>query len=280
MIGNYRFSSGNSPLLISMPHAGTAIPKEIACNMSSAALQMPDVDWHLPHLYDMAKSFDATVLSAEYMRYVIDLNRPPNDISLYPGQDTTGLCPIDTFSKLPIYLKNKQPDEAEIKARVELYWRPYHDKLAEELKRIYDIHGIVILLDAHSIASRVPRFFDGKLPDLNFGTADQQSCGTSLQAALESLMQNYEDKSTLTPAQTKPYSHVFNGRFKGGYITRQYGNPAINIHAIQLEISQCTYMQEKAPYTYDPTLANELKPLISSVIQTCVVWSNFKAHKI
>ena len=259
-----------------MPHVGTTIPKDVASNMTPEALQMPDVDWHLPILYDMAKAYDISVLSANYMRYVIDLNRSPSDTSLYPGQDTTGLCPIDTFSKLPIYLANKQPDETEIKARIAQYWQPYHVKLAEELKRIHDINGIAILLEGHSIASRVPRFFEGNLPDLNFGTADLQSCDISLQTALETTMQNYEKKSMQSPALTKPYSHVFNGRFKGGYITRHYGVPTINIHAVQLEISQCTYMHEKPPYTYDPTLADNLKPLLGLLLETCIAWANEK----
>ena len=230
MKNTYHFHAGNSPLLISIPHAGTALPKEIACNMTAQGLQLPDVDWHLPMLYDIAQANGASILSAEYARYVIDLNRPPEDTSLYPGQDTTGLCPIDTFSKEPIYLQGKAPNQREIQNRITQFWRPYHNKLALELSRIRAIHGIALLWDAHSIASHVPRFFDGKLPDLNFGTADLQSCDPSLQQAIAETL----EKSN--PA--KAYSHVFNGRFKGGYITRHYGMPAINIHAIQLEMSQ------------------------------------------
>ncbi|MES2012881.1 MAG: N-formylglutamate deformylase [Pseudomonadota bacterium] len=274
MTGSYHFQSGNSPLIISMPHAGTTIAKDIATNMTRAALQMEDVDWHIPQLYDMASNFDATILAAEHMRYVIDLNRAPDDTSLYPGQDTTGLCPIDTFSKQAIYLADKQPDEAEIKSRIERYWRPYHNKLSAELQRIHAIHGIAVLLDAHSIASHVPRFFKGKLPDLNFGTADMQSCAPSLQATLQVLMENYAQASLTDPDKNKPYSHVFNGRFKGGYITRQYGAPAMNIHAVQLEISQCTYMNEQAPYSYTPSLAEALKPLLAAVIETCICWAD------
>lgn len=268
----YTFFSGNSPLLISMPHAGTVIPKEIACDMTPQALQTPDVDWHLPLLYDMTKAYDVSVLSAEYMRYVIDLNRSPYDISLYPGQDTTGLCPIDTFDKQPIYLEGKQPSEAEIQSRIEQYWQPYHDKLKSELQRIHSIHGIVILWDAHSIASHVPRFFSGKLPDLNFGTADLQSCDESLQTAMADTMQK--------SAYAQQYSHVFNGRFKGGYITRHYGIPTVNIHALQLEISQCIYMHEQSPYEYDPKLAKELKPLLGELLETCMAWANSYKRKL
>lgn len=265
MKNTYSFSSGNIPLLISMPHVGTNIPAEIACNMTPHALQMPDVDWHLTLLYDMAQDFGASVLSAEYVRYVIDLNRSPKNTSLYPGQDTTGLCPMDTFDKQPIYQHGKEPDQQEIQQRIEQYWQPYHDKLAAELKRIHAVHGIALLWDAHSIASHVPRFFEGKLPDLNFGTADLQSCDASLQEAIATIMQQ--------SSHAKKYSHVFNGRFKGGYITRHYGVPTLNVHALQLEISQCIYMQEKPPYLYDAALAQDLKPLLSDLLETCLAWA-------
>ena len=248
-----------------MPHVGTNLPKHIACNMTFQALIMADVDWHLTLLYDFAHTNGVSVLSANYMRYVIDLNRSPEDSSLYPGQDTTGLCPIDTFNKQPIYKEGKEPDQTEIQRRIEEFWRPYHHKLESELKRIYAIHGIALLWDAHSIASHVPRFFDGKLPDLNFGTADLQSCDASLQEAIAYNLQK--------SANAKKYSHVFNGRFKGGYITRHYGVPTLNIHAIQLEISQCIYMQEQAPYLYNPILAGELKPLLSELLETCILWA-------
>lgn len=263
---NYHFYSADSPILISIPHAGTRIPVTIACNMTAAALQMPDTDWHVPLLYDFAKNCGASVLQADNSRYVIDLNRPQDNAPLYLGQDFTDLCPIDTFGKQAIYDESKQPDSAEIQRRITEYWQPYHAKLAIELQRIRAIYGIAILWDAHSIASNVPRFFDGKLPDLNFGTADSQSCAASLQEALANTMQ----QST----HAKKYSHVFNGRFKGGYITRQYGKPAANIHAIQLEISQCIYMQESAPYAYKPDLAKKLKLLLEDLLQSCTRWAN------
>jgi N-formylglutamate deformylase len=277
MSKHYHFKSGNSPLLISMPHVGTRIPKEIAAHMTQAALQMPDVDWHLPLLYDMAEKYDATVLSAEYMRYVIDLNRSTEDTSLYPGQDVTGLCPIDTFDKQPIYVAGKQPDELEIRSRIEQYWRPYHNKLTTELKRIHALHGIALLWDAHSIASQVPRFFDGKLPDLNFGTADTESCDESLESALKNMMLNYQNGIEKKLGSAEKFSYVFNGRFKGGYITRHYGVPTLNIHALQMEMNQCIYMQDSPHYNYQESLAQAVKPLLSDLLATCLAWAhNFK----
>lgn len=269
----YHFYSGSSPLLVSMPHSGTVIPQSIADEMTPAALRLADVDWHLPQLYTMAENLGASILSAEYMRYVIDLNRSPEDDNLYPGQDTTSLCPIDTFAKEPIYRTenslSKAPDQAIIQRRIAQYWQPYHEKLQTELSRIRAIHGVVVLWEAHSIASKVPRFFDGRLPDLNFGTSDGQSCDISLQQRLMGTLQS--------SSQATPYSHVFNGRFKGGYITRQYGVPTDNIHAVQLEISQRTYMDEHPPYGYQPKLASQLQPLLRDLLVSCQSWAD--AHR-
>ncbi len=262
----YHFSEGSSPLLISIPHVGTTLPKEIACNLTTEAMRLADVDWHLDLLYDMAQDFNISTLSAEYARYVIDLNRSPENTSLYPGQDVTGLCPIDTFAKEPIYQDGAQPSEHEIQKRIEQYWLPYHQKLASELARIKAIHGVAILWEAHSIASQVPRFFTGQLPDLNFGTADTSSCDTSLQQALAATMRE--------SPHAKKYNYVFNGRFKGGYITRHYGVPSQHIHAVQLEMSQRIYMEESPPYKYDSELAKNVKPLLSALLQTCLDWAS------
>ncbi len=262
----YHFQPGDSPILISIPHAGTHIPNDIVCNMTQEALQMPDVDWHVTQLYEFAKQLHISLLSANYMRYVIDLNRPPDNASLYSCQDTTGLCPIDTFSKQAIYLTGEKPNPPAIQLRIKQYWQPYHDKLAAELQRIRELHGFAILWDAHSIASHVPRFFSGQLPDLNFGTNDLRSCDASLQLALLNTMQNSQ--------HAKKYSYVFNGRFKGGYITRHYGKPEANIHAIQLELSQSIYMQETPPYTYNPNYAKNLNLLLSDLLEACLIWAN------
>lgn len=262
----YHFREGNTPLLISIPHVGTALTKQIAHKLTPSALQLPDVDWHLKLLYDIAEDYNIPILSAEYARYVIDLNRSPENTSLYPGQDVTGLCPIDTFAKEALYLDGLQPHEDEVQSRIHEYWQPYHQKLAAELKRIRETHGVAVLWDAHSIASHVPRFFAGQLPDLNFGTADTTSCDPSLQQALAATMQESQ--------YAKNYSYVFNGRFKGGYITRHYGMPDKNIHAVQLEISQSIYMEENPPYKYDATLANQVKPLLSELLQACLAWAS------
>jgi N-formylglutamate deformylase len=265
----FHFHQGDIPLLISMPHVGTTIPAEVRAQLTPLADNLADTDWHLPLLYNMAKELGASVIHAEYSRYVIDLNRSSDDSNLYPGQDTTGLCPIDTFAKEALYIDGKTPDAAEVQRRIQQYWQPYHQQLQAELERLRAKHGIAILWDAHSIASQVPRFFQGKLPDLNFGTADQQSCASGLQQALADTLQTALQMQVSEPA----YTHVFNGRFKGGYITRHYGQPAQKIHAVQLEMSQCIYMDEAAPYSYRADLAAQVQPLLRSLISACQTWA-------
>jgi len=229
----YTLYRGTAPLLISLPHDGTAVPDDIAVRLTDSARRVPDTDWHVSKLYDFARELGASMIVPKYSRYVVDLNRPPDDVSLYPGQNTTGLCPHVQFSGQPVYRDGQDPDEAEVAGRVERYWRPYHRALAGELQRIHAQHGRAGLWEGHSIKGVVPFLFDGRLPDLNLGTAAGTSCSPPLQARLEQVL-----------ATQDRHDFVVNGRFKGGYITRQYGDPAQNIQAVQLEISQRIYMDE------------------------------------
>ncbi len=255
----HALTRGTAPLLVSFPHAGTEIPPELAARMTPEALQRADVDWHLPRLYDFVQAMGASTISARFARHVIDLNRPPEDASLYPGQDVTGLLPLDTFRKQPLYLPGRAPDGAEAAQRLARYWQPYHAALREELDRLRAFHGHVVLWDAHSIASVMPRFFDGKLPDLNLGSADGRSCAPPLQAAVERVM-----------AAQSQFTSVSNGRFKGGHITRHYGQPEIGLHALQLEICQSTYMDESAPFAYREDLATQLRPLLQRMLNAAL----------
>lgn len=249
------FHPGTAPLLISMPHVGTHVPPSVAQRLTPEGREVHDTDWHLPLLYAFAKDMGASILQATHSRYVIDLNRPPDGASLYPGQSVTGLCPVDTFADTPLYLAGQEPGEAEVAARREALWLPYHDQLAAELTRIRAAHGVALLWDAHSIRSVVPRFFDGRLPDLNLGTADGASCAPALAQQL------------LTIAQAASgYSAVLNGRFKGGYITRHYGQPARKVHAVQLEMTQCSYMQESMPFAYLPDVAAQVQPVLRALL--------------
>ncbi len=251
------FHQGTAPLLISMPHTGTHVPADIAAKLTPAGREVHDTDWHMPTLYDFAKQIGASTLVATHSRYVIDLNRSPDGASLYPGQSVTGLCPIDGFDSKPLYLhKGDEPNEADIARRRALYWQPYHDQLRAELNRIKAAHGVAMLWDAHSIRSVLPRFFEGKLPDLNLGTADGQSCDPALALQL------------LAIAQTAlAHTSVLNGRFKGGYITRNYGQPEQGFHAVQLEMTQSSYMQEQMPFDYLPAVADQIKPTLQQMLQ-------------
>jgi len=258
----FRFRQGTRPLLISMPHVGTHVPPALAARLTDEAQRVPDTDWHLERLYDFADALGASVLVATHSRFVIDLNRPPDGASLYPGQSVTGLCPVDLFDDQPLYRdRADEPDEAEIAERRETIWQPYHAQLAQELARMKAAHGVAALWDAHSIRSVVPRFFEGRLPDLNLGTAEGASCSPLLAEKL------------LAIGQAAPgYSAVLNGRFKGGHITRQYGNPAQGVHAVQLEMTQCTYMQESWPFEYLPDVAIGVQPHVRRMLEAVLAF--------
>ncbi len=261
MTDTYELTRGTTPLLVSFPHVGVEIPDDIARPMTPVALRRADTDWHLPRLYDFLRELGASTLAARYSRYVIDLNRPPEDTNLYPGRDTTGLVPFDTFHREPLY-RGALPDAEEVTARRERFWRPYHDALAMELARLKVEHGVAVLWDAHSIASVLPRFFDGKLPDLNLGTANGAGCAPALQSAVESALQSQG-----------VYTWVANGRFTGGYITRRYGQPKEDVHALQLEMCQCTYMNESAPFAFRDDLADDIRPILRALLENVLRWA-------
>lgn len=250
---------GRAPLLISLPHDGTGIPEPIAARMTPAALAVPDTDWHVHRLYaGLAEALGASLIRPCWSRYVVDLNRPPDDTSLYPGQRVTGLVPRVTFADEPIYRQGAEPDEAEVAARVERYWRPYHSALAGELERLRETHGRVVLWEGHSIRSRVPMLFDGRLPDLNLGTADGRSCTPATRARLAAVL-----------AAESRYSHAVDGRFKGGHVTRHYADPARGIEAVQLEIAQATYLDE-ASFAFDEVRAAPLVETIGRLLEAAI----------
>jgi N-formylglutamate deformylase len=259
---DFRFKAGKLPLLVSMPHVGTDIPDDVAATLAPCAQPRADTDWHLAELYGFAAEMGASTLSARWSRYLIDLNRPPEDTNLYPGLDTTGLCPLDTFAREALYLPGRAPDEAEVQRRLARYWQPYHAQLRAELERLLALHGRVVLWDAHSIASTVPRFFEGRLPDLNFGSAGGSSCAPALEQAVVGVARAQQQ-----------FSIAVNGRFKGGYITRHYGRAAGPVHAIQLEMVQCLYMNEAAPFDYRPEVAAGVQPLLARMLRAAADWA-------
>lgn len=262
----FRHLEAPGPLLVSMPHTGTYVPEPILKRLAPAARLLADTDWHLERLYDFLEQLGASVLVATHSRYVVDLNRPPSDANLYPGQETTGVVPLDTFAKEALYVEGEEPSEAEHASRIEQYWKPYHAKLSDELERIRRTHGYALLWDAHSIVSNVPRFFSGRLPDFNLGTADGRACGPGLGERLEAIARG-----------ARGHSAVLNGRFKGGHITRTYGDPRRRVHAVQLELAECNYMDERAPFTFREPLAAEVRPHLRAMLEATLEWGAEKA---
>lgn len=246
----FTLRQGQTPLILSIPHAGIDISDEFSGAFVSEWLARKDADWHLPTLYNFAEALDATILAARISRSVIDLNRDPSGTSLYPGQATTGLCPTETFDGESLYA-GVMPDEAEISRRREHYFQPYHAALQAEIARIHKLHGRVVLYDCHSIRSQIPRLFAGELPQFNIGTNDGKSCTPETQAQIESV------------CARSGMSYVVNGRFKGGWITRYYANPAQNIQTIQMEISCRGYMDEPVSPTAEnwPTELKKSSPV-------------------
>lgn len=261
----FRLQQGRLPLLISLPHVGTEIPAELHGRLLPRALASEDTDWHLERLYrPLADQLGASLLVPRYSRYVIDLNRPPDDRPLYPGAaGGTGLVPTRFFSSEPLYRDGAEPDEAEIAARREAYWQPYHDALGAELQRLHAQHGHVLLFEGHSIRSVLPWLFEGELTALNLGTADGASCAPAITERLGALL-----------AGQARFSQVVNGRFKGGYITRHYGRPGEGVHAVQLEMCQRCYMDEGADPAgaFDEARAAEVAPLLEALLREMLAW--------
>jgi N-formylglutamate deformylase len=256
MSGDFRFREGRAPLLVSFPHGGIELPEQLAARMTPEALALPDTDWHIARLYDFVSELGASTIAARWSRYAVDLNRDPSGAPLYPGADETESCPTRTFAGEAIYRDGQAPDRGEIDERLARWFQPYHAALAGELDRIRARHGEAILLDAHSIRSRVPRFFEGVLPDLNLGTAGGASAGAELAArAFESLK------------RAPGYFAVRDARFKGGYITRHYGQPEGGVHALQLELAQKSYMNEAPPYEFDEQRAARLRPVLRRFVE-------------
>lgn len=251
--------AGTAPLLVSMPHVGTEIPDDLRDRYVPRALGVEDTDWHLALLYDWLPEMGASVLQPRFSRYLIDLNRPPDDAPMYPGASNTELCPTRFFTGDPLYREGQAPSPAERQSRREIYWRPYHEALRTELGRIKSLHGFALLWDAHSIRSRVPWLFEGRLPDLNIGTAAGASAHPSIAGAVSEAASRHPEAS-----------HVLNGRFKGGYITRHYGDPSVHVHAVQLEKCQSLYMGEAPPYAFDEALAATTRPVVREMMEAAL----------
>ncbi|MFO1316595.1 MAG: N-formylglutamate deformylase [Burkholderiales bacterium] len=252
---------GDGPVIVNVPHAGTYVPPPIAARLTPEARALPDTDWHVEKLYAFAAETGATLMCATHSRFVVDLNRDPSGAALYAGADNTEICPTRTFANGPVYAAGATFAPEDVGARVAAYFAPYHAALAAEVARVRERHGYAVLLDGHSIRSEVPRFFAGCLPDLNLGTADGASAAASVQACAAGVL-----------AGADGFTHVVNGRFKGGWITRHYGRPAQGVHALQLEVAQACYMDEDPPYPWDAARAAALAGVLQRLVAALAAW--------
>jgi formiminoglutamase len=261
---------GDAPVVVSFPHTGTAIPAEIEAQLASPWLARKDTDWWVDDLYDFAHGLGITTVRTGLSRTVIDVNRDPSGKSLYPGANTTDLCPVATYDHEPLYLPGLKPDARDIAHRLESWFVPYHAAILGELERLGAMHPRVVLYDAHSIRSRIPHLFDGELPHFNIGNNGGESCSSDLTEAVEAM------------CALSGFSVVTNGRFKGGWITRYYGEPARGVHAIQMELACRGYLREPEgavtpqnwPTPYDSKFAAPLRGALKTVLEACIVFGS------
>lgn len=253
-------TQGGSPLVLALPHTGTSLPEDCAARLNDLGRGMADTDWHIHDLYAGLVANVTTVRTTVH-RYVIDVNRDPSGESLYPGQNTTGLCPLTDFDGEPVYQRGQEPDAAEVARRKDVYHTPYHAALRAELNRVQKLYGFAILFDCHSIRSHIPFLFEGTLPDFNIGTNSGVSCDATIQAAVSGICENADG-----------YTSITNGRFKGGWTTRHYGHPSEGLHATQMELAQSTYMLERPPWTYVDLSAELLRNKLNTILETLTNW--------
>jgi formiminoglutamase len=253
---------GEAPLLLSFPHTGVSIPAECAAGLVSFPLARHDADWHIDRLYGFAETLGATTVHTALSRTVIDVNRDPSGASLYPGQTTTGLVPTETFDGRPLHRAGTAPAADEIERRRQLYFRPYHAALADELERLRAMHPRVVLYDCHSIRSAIPRLFSGELPVFNIGTYSGRSCDARLEREVARICAGSR------------WTSVVNGRFTGGWITRTYGRPAGGVHAVQMELAMRGYLpDERDPPRWDPEFAAPIQETLRAVLDACLAFA-------
>lgn len=252
---------GDSPVILGLPHTGTDLPDDVARSFNETGRKLADTDWHVHTLYEGLLP-NLTSVRTKIHRYVIDVNRDPSGVSLYPGQNTTTLCPLTDFDGQPIYKEGLEPESDTVESRRLQYHAPYHSALEQEIARIKAANGFAILYDCHSIRSNIPFLFEGKLPDFNIGTNNGATCASSIQNIVETVC-----------VEASGYTTILNGRFKGGWTTRHYGDPENGIHAVQMELAQSTYLDaELPPWRYSDANANQLRRTLADILKALNNW--------
>ena len=257
----YTLHQGVAPLLVSVPHAGRELPPALLSRLVPRAHEVEDTDWHVDRIYKFVQDLGASFLVPRFSRYLVDLNRPPENIPMYPGANNTGICPTTFFDGTPLYRAGQMPTDHDVNERIRDYWKPYHDAITAEMVRLHSHHGYVVLWDGHSICSEVPWLFEGRLPDLNLGTVDATSCSPSLRSLCAEVL-----------AGQRQLSSAIDGRFKGGHITRFYGRPEQGWHAIQMEMTWSSYLDESRPQHWNPARAEPTRSVLQTLIENILDW--------
>lgn len=248
------------PILLSVPHCGTEFPQELKGQYKQHLINAPDdTDWFVNRLYDFAASMGITMIHSTFSRWVIDLNRDPESKPLYTdGRIITALCPSTTFAGESIYNdERKEVDQAEVKRRLGIYYAPYHDQLAKKIFELKNKFGKVLLWECHSIRKFVPTVHTEKFPDLILGSNDGKSAAPGI------------IETTLEHLGKSPFTLKHNHPFKGGYITRHFGNPSENAHALQLEMTKVNYMDD-SELNYDGARAEAVRKVLMKVFSELI----------
>jgi len=243
------------PILVSVPHSGTFFPEDVLEKMNPEKARFPeDTDWFVNRLYSFCSEMGITMIVANYNRWVVDLNRNPQNAPLYKdGRVITNVVSVTDFNGETIYKEEYQPNDKEIQKRLERYFYPYHEKVEEILLNFRNEFGTALLFDVHSIKKNVPGIQNDDFPQFILGDNDEKSAHRELiQIAIEKL-------------SNKGFDFSHNHPFKGGFITRSFGNPQENIHALQLEMIKTNYMDDSEEH-YDEVRAGKVQEVLKETL--------------
>ncbi len=248
------------PIILSVPHCGTDFPDEIRNDYVPEMMAAPDdTDWFVHQLYNFATELGITIIHAKYSRWAIDLNRDPESAPLYDdGRIITGLTTTTDFFGKSIYISDDRiPDQKEVERRLTEYYWPYYNKIQDLLDERLATFGKALLWDAHSIRHFVPTIRKEIFPDMILGNNDETTAHPELiETALHGLTSGKFGVNHNTP-------------FKGGHITRYFGKPEQNIHALQLEMNKILYMDDEERNFHEER-ANEMRAVLKPTFEALI----------